>query len=139
MPEGDPNGIDEETSYTLAMQQVRTGNMPGLRGVITAKADLSRRDRLAGYTALHHAVATGSVDAVGLLLEAGAPLHAVDADGLTAFQLAFVAKQPSCAAAIKAAYNACLDIPLPPCLRTLVRHNTQAGPLHRSFGMLSGT
>lgn len=70
--------ITETSGYGAPFNRVTAGNY----------ADVNARDRLYGRTALMLAAAAGHAEVVRLLLDAGAELNAVDADGATALSLA---------------------------------------------------
>lgn len=66
----------------------RVGNIAEIVAEIAAEADLEEQDDEQGATALHLAVQGGHLDAVEVLLAAGAEPMAMDNDGLTALHLA---------------------------------------------------
>ena len=83
----DPDFVDGKTGQTPLMIAIAASNTP-LVELLAARADLGRRSRAGGHTALMFAVAENRLDAVLLLLVAGADVEAKDALGFAALDYA---------------------------------------------------
>lgn len=78
---------EEEGRRKAFIEAARTGDLPVLRKLLEAGADIDARGRNE-QTALHEAVLGGRRDAVRALIEAGADLELRNDDGWTALELA---------------------------------------------------
>ncbi|GIW52076.1 MAG: hypothetical protein KatS3mg081_1431 [Gemmatimonadales bacterium] len=70
------------------------GNVPMVRLLIYAGANLEATTRLGGYTPLHLASQKGAAEALRVLLEAGSNVHAVTTTGAQAIHFAALAGNP---------------------------------------------
>ena len=66
---------DGDTALPLLIVLTALNNMPGLRTLLSTGVDLSQKCQVRGATALLHAAKDGSLEAVNLLLEAGANVN----------------------------------------------------------------
>lgn len=98
---GDPNGIRVSPSgarVPLVLQAVWNDNLPILRALIAAKADVRARMNGNGQSPLESATIDGKLEMVKLLLQAGADVNEVFGDRLTPLSLAARAKRYEVAA-----------------------------------------
>jgi hypothetical protein len=63
------------TALPLLIVFALMNNMPGLRTLLSTGVDLSQKCQRLGVTALHNAASVGSLEAVNLLVEAGADVN----------------------------------------------------------------
>ncbi|OIW34458.1 ankyrin [Coniochaeta ligniaria NRRL 30616] len=77
---------DKRGQYALH-RAAAVGSVPMINLLVKNKSPLNATD-VAGYTALHHAVAEGHGDAAVALLKAGAEMDKKDGDGMLALELA---------------------------------------------------
>lgn len=85
LPEPAPAASAEEALIAAAAR----GDVPGVRQLIAAKANLHARDA-SGQTALHAAAYGNHVEAARLLMQAGADVNVKDTIGRTSFMVAAV-------------------------------------------------
>jgi ankyrin repeat protein len=67
--------LGDHTAFPLLIVFALTNNTPGLRTLLSTGVDLSQKCQGLGITALLHAASAGSLEAVNLLLEAGADVN----------------------------------------------------------------
>jgi ankyrin repeat protein len=75
------------TSDTALIDTIRASDLPAMRALLAAGADVNGADPT-GATPLMHAAAVGSPEAMRLLVDAGANVNATAADGSTALMWA---------------------------------------------------
>ncbi len=96
---------------TPLMEASRQGDLPVMRLLLDAGADINTRSEPGGYTALHYAATTGETAAVGLLLKEGADPCLESDDGETAMDVARVEEHPRTVLPLQEAEASCVDTP----------------------------